>query len=97
MKQICSSEGHICRREGRRQLQSVFMSLVAIAIAAAAIAPRKYEALKKDVKVARSLGCPSSPIRAEAETIHMTMPKPRAILAKIYIPTRWRSVLSVIM
>lgn len=97
MKKICRSEGHICRREGSRQLQSVFMSLVAIAIAEAAIAPRKYEALKKDVKVARSLGCPSSPIRAEALTIHMTMPKPRTILAKMYIPTRRRSVLSLIL
>ena len=59
-----------------------------IAIADAAIEPKKYEALKNDVRVARSLGWPSSPIREEAETIHITMPKPRTILAKMYIPTR---------
>src|ERR1700710_1288738 len=92
IKVIWRSEGHICRREGRRQLQSVFISLVPIAIAAAAIAPRKYEALKKEVKVARSLGWPSSPIRAAELMIHMTMPKPRTILAKMYIPTRRRSI-----
>jgi hypothetical protein len=29
--------------------------------------------------------------------IHMTMPKPRTILAKMYIPTRRRSVSSLVL
>jgi hypothetical protein len=86
-KVICRRDGHIWSREGRCQLQLFFTSDMEMTIAEAAIVPKKYEALKNDVRVARSLGWPSSPIRAEALTIHMTMPKPRTILAKMYIPT----------
>jgi hypothetical protein len=94
IKVICRRDGHIWSRESRRQLQLFFTSDMGIAIVEAAIAPKKYEALKNDVRVARSLEWPSSPIRADAETMHMTIPKPRTILAKMYIPTRQRSVLN---
>jgi hypothetical protein len=66
-------------------------------MAAAAIAPTKYEALKKDVRVARSLGWPNSPIKADADTIHMTIPKPRVIRAKMYMPTGRRSAWRLVM
>ena len=56
MKVICRREGHICSKEGKRQLQLFFTSDMGIAIADAAIEPKKYEALKNDVRVARSLG-----------------------------------------
>lgn len=56
MKAICRREGHICSKEGKRQLQSFVTSVMGIAIADAVIEPKKYEALKNDVRVARSLG-----------------------------------------
>jgi len=56
-------------------------------MADAVMAPRKYEALKKDVKAARSFGWPSSPINADPEIIQRTMPKPRSTLATTYIAT----------
>jgi hypothetical protein len=67
---------------------------VTIAIAEAVIAPTKYEALKKEVKVARSLGWPSSPIKEEPEIMHRTIPKPRIILATMYVATSNSSALS---
>jgi hypothetical protein len=93
MKAICKIEGHICRRDGRRQLQSLGMSVVGRLIADAVIAPTKYEALKKDVRVTRSFGWPSSPIKEEPEIIQKTIPNPSSIRANIYIPTSRRSAL----
>jgi len=58
---------------------------------AAMIWPIKYEELKSDVKIARSFGCPSSPIIADPEMIQMTMPTPRIIRAMIYILTVMKS------
>jgi hypothetical protein len=86
-KQICNSEGHICRREGTLQLQLDGISTVLSAIAAATIAPMKYEELNREVRTARSLGCPSSPIIADPAMIQKTMPSPRSIRAIIYIAT----------
>jgi hypothetical protein len=41
------------------------MPIVLTAIPDASIAPKKYDVLKKDVKVAHSFGYPSSPIKEE--------------------------------
>lgn len=75
-----------------RQLQSlgfsgVPSSTVPSPIADAMIAPIKYEALNREVKVDRSFGWPSSPIKAEPAMMHVTIPKPRTMRLKIYIPT----------
>lgn len=51
------------------------------------MAPIKYEALKRDVIMARSLGWESSPIMADAAIIQKTMPNPRIIRAMMYIAT----------
>jgi hypothetical protein len=63
------------------------MPVVLRLIAAAVIEPIKYEELNKDVNVARSFGCANSPIKEEPEMIQKTIPNPRTIRAKIYIPT----------
>jgi hypothetical protein len=76
-----------CSKDRILQLQSDVIPVVLTAIPDANIAPKKYEVLKKDVKVAPSFGYPSSPIKEEAEMIHRTTPKPSAIRAKIYRPT----------
>lgn len=85
---ICKNEGHICNREGRRQLQLLGISVVPSAIAAAVIWPMKYEALNREVRVALSFGWPNSPIRDDPEIIAKTMPNPSVIREKMYIPTR---------
>jgi hypothetical protein len=58
-----------------------------MAIAAATIAPIKYEALNNEVRYGRSLGYPSSPIRAEPEMIQKTIPTPSNIRAMMYMAT----------
>jgi len=87
MVPICRSDGAICRSDGIRQLQSVVISVVARLIADAAMEPMKYEALKKDVRAARSFGWLSSPIKDDPDMTQNTIPNPSSIRAKIYIPT----------
>jgi len=75
-----------------RQLQSlgscaVPSSTVPSPIPDAMMAPIKYEALNREVKVDRSFGWPSSPINAEPAMMHVTIPKPRTMRLKMYIPT----------
>lgn len=55
-------------------------------MAAAVIWPTKYDTLKSDVRTGRSLGYASSPIREEADTMHVGMPNPRIRRATMYIP-----------
>jgi hypothetical protein len=62
-----------CSKDRILQLQSDVIPVVLTAIPDANIAPKKYEVLKKDVKVAPSFGYPSSPIKEEAEMIHRTL------------------------
>lgn len=87
MQLIWRSEGHICRSDNILQLQSEVMLVVLTAIPDANIAPKKYELLKNEVKVARSFGYPSSPIKEDADIMQRTTPKPRVILANMYMPT----------
>ena len=87
MKAICKREGHICSRDGMRQLQLLVIPVVLSPIAAAVMEPMKYEELNSDVKVSRSFGWPSSPSKDEPEMMQNTIPKPRTIRAKRYIPT----------
>ena len=47
----------------------------------------KYEALNRDVMVARSLGYESSPIIADPAIIQKTIPNPRIIREMMYIAT----------
>lgn len=84
---ICRREGQIWRSEGRRQAQSVVISEVPIAMVAARIWPIKYEELKRDVRIGRSLGWPSSPMSEDPEMIAKRMPTPRSMRAIIYIAT----------
>jgi len=70
-----------------RQLQLLVIPVVLRPMAAAVIDPMKYEELKRDVKVSRSFGWPSSPSKDEPEMMQKTIPKPRTIRAKRYIPT----------
>jgi hypothetical protein len=56
-------------------------------MAAAVIDPMKYEELNREVRVSRSFGWPSSPIKDEPEIIQNTIPNPSTIRAKRYIPT----------
>ena len=62
------------------------MPLVPKQMAAAVIWPTKYDTLKRDVMMGRSLGYDSSPIRDEPETMQMGIPKPRTRRAKMYMP-----------
>jgi hypothetical protein len=57
-------------------------------MAAAVIDPMKYEELNREVRVSRSFGWPSSPIKDEPEIIQNTIPNPSTIRAKRYIPTK---------
>ena len=86
-KVICRSEGQICSKDGTRQLQSPTMFVVRVAMAAAIMAPMKYEALNNEVKNGRSLGYPNSPIREEPATMANRMPTPSSIRAIMYMPT----------
>ena len=62
------------------------MPLVPKQMAAAVIWPTKYDTLKRDVMMGRSLGYDSSPINEEPETMQMGIPKPRTRRAKMYMP-----------
>jgi hypothetical protein len=56
-------------------------------MAEAVICPIKYDELKSDVRIARSLGWPSSPIKAAPEMMQKRMPTPRSMRAMIYMAT----------
>lgn len=70
-----------------RHAQLPLSSAVLNAMAAATIAPMKYELLKRDVMIGRSFGYDNSPIMADPETIQKTIPKPRNMRAMMYIAT----------
>jgi hypothetical protein len=66
---------------------SFLMPVYLMAIAEATIEPMKYEVLKKEVNIARSLGYPNSPIKEDPEMMQATIPNPSIIRAKMYMPT----------
>lgn len=78
MKRICIAEGAAWSREGIRQAHVLSSLKIPYVILAATILPRNQEALKSEVRTARSLGYPSSPIKAEAATIANGIPSPRS-------------------
>ena len=87
MNAICKREGHICSKDGMRQLQLLVIPVVLSPIAAAVMEPMKYEELNRDVKVSRSFGWPSSPSNDDPEMMQKTIPKPSTIRANRYMPT----------
>jgi hypothetical protein len=85
MNMIWNIDGPACSKDGVLQAQSLSILCVANEIPAATTEPMKYNALKSEVMIGRSLGYASSPIKDEPAMMQKGIPKPKKNRAMMYI------------
>lgn len=94
MKQTWKAVGTNCNALGILHAHVFGIAKVPSVVPAAAIAPTNQLALKREVKVARSLGYDNSPMRDEAATIANGIPIPSKILPMINMGTVEKGLLA---